>query len=29
VPQIAAKLKGIGLCAEVVDEDVPVAQFRR
>jgi hypothetical protein len=29
VLRIAAKLKGIGLCAEVVDEDVPVAQLRR
>ena len=29
VLQIAAKLKGIGLCAEVVDEDVSVAQLRR
>ena len=29
VLQIAAKLKGMGLCAEVVDEDVPVSQLRR
>lgn len=29
VLKIAAKLKGMGLCAEVVDEDVPVSQLRR